>query len=257
MTAPTSPDDPTPAAATTEDALLGGQLQLRQPADGYRVAIDPILLAASVPAQPGETILDVGAGVGAAALCLAHRVPGCQATGIEVQPILAALAHENAALNGLSEAVRFVAGDITAPPANLKPAEFDHVMTNPPYLRAAESRIPPSSTKAIATVEQDIDLASWLSICIRRTKPRGTVTVIHRADRLDDVVQALGASCGALIVYPLWPKAGADAKRLIVRATVGRETPLRLSAGLILHQDTGAYTPAAQAILRDAAALDL
>jgi len=255
MTAPTSPDPP--AAATTEDALLGGHVQLRQPADGYRVAIDPILLAAAVPAHPGETILDVGAGVGAAALCLAHRVPGCQVTGIEVQPALAALAHENAALNGLSKAVRFVAGDITAPPANLKPVAFDHVMTNPPYLRAADSRIPPSSTKAIATVEQDIDLASWLSICVRGTKPPGTVTVIHRADRLDDVVQALSASCGALIVYPLWPKAGADAKRLIVRATVGRETPLRLSAGLILHQETGTYTPAAQTILRDAAALDL
>ena len=167
------------------------------------------------------------------------------------------MAHENAALNGLSEAVRFVAGDISAPPANLEPAEFDHVMTNPPYLRAAEARIPPSSTKAIATVEQDIDLASWLSICVRMTKPRGTVTVIHRADRLNDVVRALNESCGALIVYPLWPKVGEDAKRLIVRATVGRETPLRLSAGLILHQDTGTYTPATQSILRDAAALNL
>ena len=261
MTAPTSPDPPAaaapPAAATTEDALLGGQLQLRQPADGYRVAIDPVLLAAAVPAQPGETILDVGAGVGAAALCLAHRVPGCQVTGIEVQTALAVLAQENAALNGFSEAVQFVAGDITAPPASLEPAEFDHVMTNPPYLRATDTRIPPSSAKAIATVEQDIELASWLSLCVRRTKPRGTVTVIHRADRLDDVVRALSESCGALIIYPLWPKAGADAKRLIIRAAVGRETPLRLSPGLILHQDTGTYTPTTQSILHDAAALNL
>ena len=128
MTAPTSPDPPT--AATTQDALLGGQLKLRQPADGYRVAVDPILLAAAVPANPDQTILDAGSGVGAAALCLAHRVPGCQATGIEIQTALAALAHENAAQNGLSEAVRFVEGDIAAPPASLKPPEFDHVMTN-------------------------------------------------------------------------------------------------------------------------------
>ena len=255
MTAPTSPD-PT-AAETTEDALLGGQLRLRQPADGYRVAVDPVLLAAAVPANPGETILDAGAGVGAAALCLAHRVSGCRTTGIEIQTALAALARENAELNGLSEAVRFVEGDIAAPPASLKPAPFDHVMTNPPYLRAAESRIPPSSAKAIATVEQDIDLAAWLGICIRMTRPQGTVTVIHRADRLDDVVRALGASCGALIVYPLWPRAGADAKRMIVRGTIGRETPLRLSPGLILHQDNGDYTPETQAILRTAAALNL
>jgi tRNA1(Val) A37 N6-methylase TrmN6 len=255
MTAPTSPDPPT--AATTQDALLGGQLKLRQPADGYRVAVDPILLAAAVPANPDQTILDAGSGVGAAALCLAHRVPGCQATGIEIQTALAALAHENAAQNGLSEAVRFVEGDIAAPPASLKPPEFDHVMTNPPYLRAAESRIPSSSAKAIATVEQDIDLAAWLNICARMTKPQGTVTVIHRADRLDDVVRALGTSCGALIVYPLWPRAGADAKRMIVRGTIGRETPLRLSPGLILHQDNGDYTPQTQSILRNAAPLIL
>lgn len=255
MTAPIAPE---PAdAGTTEDTLLGGSLRIRQPTHGYRVAVDPILLAAAVPARSGDSVLEAGTGIGAAALCLAHRVPGCRIVGIEIQQTLAVIAEENAAANGFAESIRILEGDITAPPTELRPAAFDHVMTNPPYLRASESRISPSSAKAVATVELDFDLAAWLGFCVGMAKPRGTVTVVHRADRLDDVVAILSESCGALVVFPLWPKAGEDAKRMIVRGMVGRETPLRLSAGLALHDDTGGFTPEAEAVLRDGAALPL
>tara|TARA_B100000029_G_scaffold496718_1_gene563384 strand:+ start:798 stop:1586 length:789 start_codon:yes stop_codon:yes gene_type:complete len=262
MTARKSPEAPDPdggsdAGPVTEGTLFGGRLRLCQPADGYRVAVDPVLLAAAIPATAGDRVLDAGSGVGAAALCLAHRLPGCRVEGIEIQPSLTALAVENAESNGVTETVRFTEGDIGASPANLEPGAFDHVMTNPPYLRADESRSPRSSSKAIATVEQELDLDAWLGNCIRMTRPRGTVTVIHRADRLDDVIRALSVECGALVVFPLWPKAGEDAKRMIVRATVGRETPLRLAPGLVLHDENGDYTREAEAILRDAAALEL
>ena len=241
---------------TTEDALLGGQIRLRQPADGYRVAVDPVLLASAVPATAGETVLDAGAGTGAAALCLTHRVTACRVTGLEIQPALAALAVENAVLNGLSDAVRVLEGDVSAPPPGIGPAGFDHVMTNPPYLRASESRLPPSTMKAIATVERDVDLASWLRICAGVVRPRGTVTVIHRADRLDEIVPVLSESCGELVVFPLWPKRGEDARRMIVRGTVGSETPLRIAAGLVLHERHGAFTREADAILRHGAPLE-
>lgn len=249
-----------PSAAgcdTTDDALFDGRLRLRQPADGYRVAVDPILLAASVPAADGDAVLDVGTGVGAAALCLAQRVPVCRVTGVEVQPDLVALAGENAVLNGLDDRVRFVAGDIASPPADLHPGGFDHVITNPPYLRPAESRMPPSSSKAVATVEHGIGLAAWLRFCGAMVKRRGTVTVIHRADRLDEVLSAMSEISGAIVLYPLWPKAGEDAKRVIVRGTANRGTAMRVAGGLVLHDATGAYTPEADAVLRNAAALKL
>jgi tRNA1(Val) A37 N6-methylase TrmN6 len=67
----------------SEDMLLGGRVRLRQPVAGYRVAIDPVFLAAAVPAVPGDRALDVGCGTGAAAICLAVRVPDCRVTGIE------------------------------------------------------------------------------------------------------------------------------------------------------------------------------
>jgi len=254
MTAQKSPET---SGLVTDDTLLGGRLCLRQPVDGYRVAVDPVLLAATIPARAGERILDVGSGVGAAALCLVYRVPGCQVDGIEIQSDLVAIAVENAAANGVTDTVHFIEGNISTPPTGMRSGSFDHVMTNPPYLQTTESRKPPSSSKAVATIEQEIDLDSWLSYCIRMTRSRGTVTVVHRADRLDDVVRILSTKCGALMVFPLWPKAGEDAKRVIVRATVGRETPLRLVPGLIMHEESGDYTPAAQAILFAAATLEV
>ena len=145
------------AGTTTADTLLDGRLHLRQPADGYRVAVDPVLLAAAIPATSGDAVLDVGTGVGAAALCLAQRVPGCRIVGIEIQPSLAALAQANAAANACAESVQVVEGDIaqgdvTKPlaaleMAGLATAGFDHVMTNPPYLRAGDSRVPASPSK--------------------------------------------------------------------------------------------------------------
>lgn len=242
---------------TTADALLGGRVRLHQPAAGYRVAIDPVLLAAAVPAAAGETVLDVGAGTGAAALCLARRVAACQVVGLEIQPALAALAVENAALNGASGAVRILEGDVAAPPPGIGRAGFDHAMTNPPYRKASESRRPSSMTKAIATVERDVGLASWLRFCAGAVRPRGTITVIHRADRLDEIVPALSESCGGLVVFPLWPKRDEDARRVIVRGAVRRDAPLRMAPGLVLHEGDGSYTPAAEAVLRAGAGLML
>ena len=257
MTARAPPDPDPDGGGATADTLLGGRVRLRQPAAGYRVAVDPVLLAAAVPAATGETVLDAGAGTGAAALCLARRVPACRITGLEIQPALAALAMENAALNGMTGAVQMLEGDVAAAPPDIGRAGFDHAMTNPPYLRESESRRPSTTTKAIATIERHVGLASWLRFCAGAVKPRGTVTVIHRADRLDEIVPVLSESCGGLVVFPLWPRRDKNATRVIVRGAVRRDMPLRMAPGLVLHEDDGSYTPAAEAVLRSGAALTL
>ena len=77
---------------TTNDLFLGGKVTALQPAKGYRAGIDAVLLAASVPAKAGETVLELGCGVGVASLCLAARVEGVEITGVELQPEYAALA---------------------------------------------------------------------------------------------------------------------------------------------------------------------
>ncbi len=245
--------------AITEDALLGGRVRLRQPATGFRVAIDPVLLAAAVPVVAGESVLDVGAGVGAAALCLAARIGDCRVFGIEIQQDLVRVAGENVALNALTGRVDIVTGDLTRPPPRLAAGTFDHVMANPPYHEAGRVDRSPDAGKAAASVETVGGLAEWVGFCLAMVRRAGSVSFVHRADRLDALLARLSPRAGAIVVFPLWPDAAGSqpAKRVIVQARKGLATPLRLARGLALHADGGGYTAQAEAILRDGAALEL
>lgn len=240
------------------DRLLGGRIRLVQPERGYRAAVDPVLLAAAVPAGAGEHVLDLGAGVGAASLCLAARVPGCRVTGIELQPDLAALAAGNAEASGLAGRVRVLRGDLLAPPPELAAlaGRFDHVMANPPYLKAGAHTPPPDAGRAAAHGEGAADLAEWVACSARMLRPRGTVTFVHRADRFDELTALLRRHFGAIVLFPLWPRPGSPARRVLVRARLGARGPAAVEAGLVLHADAG-YTAEAAAVLRDAAALAL
>lgn len=245
--------EPVPSHRTTEDSLLGGRLRLLQPETGYRVAIDAVLLAAAVPANDGERVMDAGSGVGATALGIAFRVPGARVTGLEIQSDLALLARRNARANVLEERVGFVVGDILAPP--LVPASFDHVVFNPPYLEARRARRSPHPGKAVATVEGEATLADWIRAGIALARPRGTVTLINRADRLPEILAAMVGPVGDVTVLPLWPKPDGGAKRVIVQGRKGVAGPFRLLSGLVLHGPDGHYTAAAQMILREGTAL--
>jgi tRNA1(Val) A37 N6-methylase TrmN6 len=234
----------------TEDALLGGRVRLLQPRRGYRVAVDAVLLAAAVDAHDGERVLDLGAGVGAVGLCIASRVPGCEVVGIELQPALAALAERNAALNGISDRLRTIGHDLALP---LPPAlgVFDHVVTNPPYLAAAVADPSPDPVKALATVESSADLARWLQVATDALKPSGTLTLIHRGDRLNEIISHLARlGWGEQTVKPLTPAA-----RVLVRARRADRPTRREAPPLVLHRPDGGYTDEAEAVLRHAAPL--
>ncbi|MBF0130440.1 MAG: methyltransferase [Alphaproteobacteria bacterium] len=238
---------------TTEDALLGGRIRLRQPLHGYRAAIDPVLLAAAVPLRDGDLVADVGLGTGAAALCLAARMPGVRVVGLEIQPDLVRLARDNAAGNGLADRVRVVEGDIATPPPGMTAEHFDVVMTNPPF-GAAGTR-PPDPQRATAHAGNDPDLLGpWLRFCLLLLRPKGRLVLIHRADRLDELLAHLRAPpplgrLGAIEIIPLWPREGEPARRVIVRGRKGLKSPLVLLPGLTLHEGTG-YSERTTRILR-------
>lgn len=236
----------------SEDALLGGRVRLRQPRDGYRAAVDPVLLAAAVPAVAGERVLDLGCGAGAVFLCLLARCPELRVTAVERDPAMVALARANAVLNRVADRVEVVAADIAGLPGDWQAGGFDQVVTNPPYLPAGRADPSPHPGRAAAGVEAGADIAAWIDRARRCLRHKGRITLVHRADRLSDLLAALGHGFGEVVVFPLWPRAGRDAGRVIVTARQGMRTPLRLAAGLVLHSADGGYTQTADAALRGA-----
>lgn len=245
------------AAEVREDALVDGRVRLRQPLRGYRAAIDPVFLAAAVPARPGESVLDMGCGVGAATLCLLARVGDLRVTGLELQHPLVALAKENARLNGVGRRFMALQGDVLRPPPPLAPGCFDHVMANPPHLAAETGRSPREPGRAAANIEGEAKLADWVHAGLRMLRGDGGLTLIHRAERLPELLAALSGRAGEVTVLPLWAGPRKPAKRVLVRARKGVAAPARLLAGVVLHRADGGFTAAAQAVLREGRGIEL
>lgn len=248
---------PADGLATTTDQFLGGRLNLMQPRTGYRAAIDPVLLAATVAAPAGSLIVDLGCGVGTAGLCALARLPGTECIGIDVQEALTDLARANAAANELADRYQVRHGSILAKPVLAGLGTVDQVIVNPPYLAQGEVSISAHPVKALANVESDARLADWIAAATRIVRPGGGVTFIHRADRLPELLALMREHLGSLAILPIQPKSGEEAHRVIVQGRKDKRAPARLLAPLVLHAADGAYTAAAQHILRDAGALIL
>ena len=246
--------------AITEDAVLGGRLVLRQPRRGHRAGHDAILLAAATPAKAGEHAIDFGAGVGAAGLALAARVPGLAVTLVEIDPALAALAGENISRNGFADRVRAVALDATAgarafAAAGMAAGSAVRVLMNPPFNDPATMKASPDAARRRAHVSDG--LVPWLRSAGRLLGASGTLTLIWRADGLAALLAALARSFGAVAVQPVHPRPDAPAIRVLVRAVKGSRAPLALLPGLVLANADGRPSAEAEAVLRHGAALPL
>jgi tRNA1Val (adenine37-N6)-methyltransferase len=233
------------------EAFLGGRVRVEQSQTGFRSGLDAVMLAAAIPARPGEIALELGAGAGTASLCLAARVTDAIVTGVEIDSDLAALASRNADINGMAARVRFTAADVFALPPALRRA-FDQVFVNPPF--HGDGNAPPDPARARALKDEG-QLTEWMKLGFQRTVSGGYFTTILRADRLNEALTALPAR--GISIFPLWPRADAPAKRVILQARKGSAAALVLAPGLILHDESGAYTPEAEAVLRCGAALAL
>jgi tRNA1(Val) A37 N6-methylase TrmN6 len=239
-------------AELSYDAFLGGKLHLWQPLRGYRAGVDPVFLAATVNAEPGQSVLDLGCGVGTAALCLGARVPDLTLMGVERQATYADLAQRN----GLET----VCSDLTDLPGELRQRQFDHVIANPPYFDRAAS-VSSAHKGREGAMGQDTALRDWVRVAAKRLKPKGYAHFIHRAERLPDLMKAANDVLGSLQVLPLTPRVGRSAELVILRARKEGRAAFNLFSPMILHSgerhevDRESYTPEIKAVLRDGAAL--
>ncbi len=236
---------------TTAGTLLGGRVSYVQPADGYRTGIEPVLLAAAVPARPGERVLEAGLGAGAGLLCLGARVPGVLATGVELDPAMADLARANLAANGLSD-WPVITADITGLQL---PARFDHAYANPPWHDPAGT---PSANagRLLAKQAQTAGLEGWVAALAQLLRPGGSLTLILPAAAASRSLAALnGAGCGSIMLVPLWPKPLHAARLVILQGLRDRRGPDQILPGLVLHRDDGSFTASAEEILRQGCGL--
>jgi len=237
---------------TSEDRFLGGRIVARQPIRGFRSGLDAVVVAAAVPADAGDEILELGSGAGVATLCLAARVPPCRILGLEIVPELVEMARANARANQMDSRVHFEEGDALDMQTSMQ-REFAHVFCNPPF-HDEKGQTSPSKERVLA-LRDDGRFGHWLIAGLKRVRAGGTFTAIMRADRIGEALQAL-PSQGA-VIFPFWPQQGRVAKRAILQIRKNSSSPLALLSGLVLHEESGRYTADADAVLRNGGFLAL
>lgn len=239
-----------------ENGLLNGRVRLRQPARGYRAGMDAALLAAAVPAVADERVFEAGCGAGAVLMQIAARHADVTLTGVERDPVMAALATENATLNAVQNRTTIRQGDVAAGFRALDLPPFDWAVSNPPFFDDAGALRAPSEGKRGAWMADD-GLMAWTGFLLKSVREGGRIVIIHRADRLADLLSLLGDKAGSFAIRPIQPFADEPAKRVLVHAIKTGKAPLRLLPPLVLHDRTGGkHTAEAEAILRGEASLD-
>ncbi len=244
--------------ATTDGTLLGGRLSYRQFRHGYRTGIEPVLLAAAIPADDGQRVLEAGCGAGAAMMCLCARVPGLHGVGLEADPGTAALARQNWAANRLD---RLVLHETRLPDLPDGIGRFDHIFANPPWHRAAAS-ISPSARRDLARRAGPGQLRAWILALRPLLRPGGSLTLIlpaalHAQASAAMTADASEAVLGAITLLPLWPRQDHEAKIVLLQGRRGALSDGTVRPGLVLHHAGGRYTDAAERVLRGGGALSL
>jgi tRNA1(Val) A37 N6-methylase TrmN6 len=262
MCLPKTRPDQVAGPEETRDGFLGGRITIAQPRQGHRAGSDAVWLQAAVPAQPGEQVLDAGAGVGVAGLCLLARHPQILVTAVDIDEGAVARAKTNAEANGFCAQLDVLRLDLTAPAETLVAGGlvregYDQVMVNPPFHSEGTVRPAPDAGRASAHVMGSGGLEAWIRFFATFTAPKGLLTLIHKPAVLPELLPLLEGRFGGVALYPLFPKKGEAAVRAIVQARKGSRASLRMLPGLVLHQADGSYTAEAEAVLRHGAPLVL
>jgi FkbM family methyltransferase len=227
----------------TEDSILNGKIKLFQPQNGYRAALDPIILASFIRLTPSQRVLDVGCGVGTISMILKRNENTAEITALDMDKEMCQICEQNASTNGLAVEVLNTGIENYA---LSKEGAFDHVVTNPPFFEEKSSRI--SDSKKLANFET-ISLVEWISLCLNNLKNKGIFSIIHRVSRLEEILSTLKGRAGAVKITPIFPKSDREANRIVVQAKKSSKSETTILPGIIVHQENGSYSENLRKIL--------
>jgi len=237
---------------TTFDGLMNKRVWVEQPAEGYRIAVDTVLLAAAVSAKPGDRVLDMGCGVGGVMFCLAARIRDLHLTGIDIQHELIELCRKNIEHNHLQNSATAETYSVTDWTAR----DYDHIVMNPPFHAEERHSVSDNKIKRTANAEKTGDLPLWLESAARILKPNGILTLIHRADRMDEIIAEGQKYFSEITVLPIIARTGAAPKRIIMRMARGTAAVINICENFILYGDDNRYCAAAEAVIRHAMSIE-
>lgn len=244
---------------TTQDGFLGGRVNLLQPKNGFRSSMDAVFLAAAIPAQKTQKILELGCGVGAVLMCLGARISNLKLNGVEIQELYADLAKRNATINSKAN---IYCADIQNLPQELQEQSFDHVISNPPFYYNNMGTHSKDIGKNISLREK-LSLAEWVKISSKRLKQGGVATLLVGAERLPDILSESTKYFGNIKVKPICSRNDSQANRVIIQMEKGTKGTFLLLPSLVVHKeefhenDSKDFTEMAKNILENGCSIEL
>ncbi len=262
-----APSPAQPFQTVTQDKFLGGKIEILQPAKGrHRAGLDAVYLAAVLPEDTKGHVVDLGTGVGTAAFCVASRLPKVACTGVELDEVVLDLAKKSLVLaqnSNFKDRISLIHANITAKgnkrhSSGLLSNMCDHVIMNPPYYADGRFSVTPNAPRASAHALDERGVEPWVKTAKDIVRDGGTLSIVFRADGLNELLKVMGNRFGAIDIIPLRPAPDLPATRILVTAVAASKAPLRLLPGFDIHETKGgAFTQHAEGVLRYGKGLEI
>ncbi|MBS1002638.1 methyltransferase [Acetobacter thailandicus] len=244
-------------SSLSSGTLMAGKIVYDQFLSGNRTGLEPVLIAAAVPARAKQRVAEIGCGAGAGLLCLSQRLPELDLWGIEADAPSIELARHNLAANKRENVTLLQATFPYDLPGTLPFCRFDHCFANPPW-HPTEGTPSPHAQRDLARRALTDTLESWIKGCTRLLRHKGSLTLILPASLMSRACTALTEHrFGDVTLFPLWPKTGREARLMLIQGRYGVKGPSRILPGLTLHTPEGGFTPESSRILKEGEALRL
>jgi tRNA1Val (adenine37-N6)-methyltransferase len=225
------------------DDLQYKGLKLIQKKDGFCFGIDAVLLSNFAQVPKNGSVIDLGTGTGIIAVLLAAKKEPGKVVGLEIQPEMAEMASRSIRLNGLDEKVSIVQGDIKDAVRMFGASSFDSVVTNPPYMEKGGGLLNPADAKAIARHEILCTLEDVISAAARILKPGGKFSMVHRPQRLADIICCMRShSIEPKQLRLVHPSPGKKPNLLLISGTRNGNAELRIQEPLYVYDGSGNYS---------------